>query len=132
MDKLVHAFVTDADALCAEVGVARKPHAVGKSATAVPSDTEEEELTCDVCVMDYDRSKFFALDCGHLFCLECWAEYLSVAVGVGALCLCWPGLKLGLPLSLTPSARYRRFCSSRSAMRVEHDVHAGRVLVQSG
>ena len=39
-----------------------------------------QEYICEICMLAYPRTEMTGLECGHLFCLECWDSYLHVMV----------------------------------------------------
>ncbi len=39
-----------------------------------------QEYICNVCTLAYPKSGMAGLQCGHLFCHECWDMYLKVMV----------------------------------------------------
>lgn len=38
------------------------------------------EYICEICMLAYSQSEMAGLQCGHLFCHECWDSYLRVMV----------------------------------------------------
>ena len=45
---------------------------------------------CEVCLMDKGSTEGFSMGCGHMFCVDCWGESLSVGVkdtSTGGTCL---------------------------------------------
>ncbi len=38
------------------------------------------EYICEICMLAYPQSGMAGLECGHLFCHECWDSYLRVMV----------------------------------------------------
>ncbi|CAD6244757.1 GSCOCG00013458001-RA-CDS [Cotesia congregata] len=59
------------------------PLSVSKS-KELPSDSTE---FCEICLSPFPRSLMTGLECGHRFCGDCWAEYLSVKVMSEGKCL---------------------------------------------
>lgn len=39
-----------------------------------------QEYICEICMLAYPHSEMAGLECGHLFCHECWDSYLRVMV----------------------------------------------------
>ena len=42
-----------------------------------------EEVSCGTCLCEVPRSEATAMDCGHLFCNDCWKQHLSIQIGDG-------------------------------------------------
>lgn len=40
--------------------------------------TERDNVECPICMEDTVRSATHALSCGHRYCEDCWARYLTV------------------------------------------------------
>ncbi|XP_044582922.1 E3 ubiquitin-protein ligase ARIH1-like [Cotesia glomerata] len=59
------------------------PSSVSKS-KELPSDSTE---FCGICLSPFIRSLMTGLECGHRFCGDCWAKYLSVKVMSEGECL---------------------------------------------
>jgi len=49
---------------------------------ATPCEEGEAGILCEVCYLEYpnEYSDFFALDCEHMFCVNCVAEHLKTAI----------------------------------------------------
>ena len=37
-------------------------------------------LDCDICCLSLPRQMMTGLECGHLFCTQCWTEYLTTKI----------------------------------------------------
>lgn len=44
------------------------------------SATPVHEVLCEICFCSYEKNEMSGLECGHLFCLECWNQYLTTSV----------------------------------------------------
>ena len=44
--------------------------------TAAASE-EAEDGYCDICLEEFPPLQLFGLECGHLFCIPCWQNYLE-------------------------------------------------------
>ena len=44
-----------------------------------PSGQDSNESICGICYEDLQLSENFSLECGHVFCQECWVAYLEIA-----------------------------------------------------
>ena len=42
--------------------------------------TDAGEEMCDVCFEDKPKTEFFALQCGHFFCTDCWKTHLQTSL----------------------------------------------------
>lgn len=49
----------------------------GVSTNPVKKIPESKKMTCSICYDDYPSDQFFALGCGHAFCVTCWRDYLG-------------------------------------------------------
>jgi len=43
----------------------------------VPIQIDSDVLECQICYDTISKGNMTGLDCGHIFCTECWSEYLS-------------------------------------------------------
>lgn len=43
-----------------------------------------QEVSCGTCLCDVARAEATAMDCGHLFCNDCWGQHLSIQIVDGA------------------------------------------------
>lgn len=51
-------------------------------------DIKYDDLSCNICCCDYDSDDdFFALDCGHRYCNNCWKTFLITEVNKGNSCI---------------------------------------------
>ena len=39
-----------------------------------------QEYVCDICTLSCKREEMDGLECGHLFCKQCWDSYLRVMI----------------------------------------------------
>lgn len=60
--------------------------------SGVPNPKEQKKITplnakkqyeCTICMEDYDGSKMKQFVCGHIFCADCWQEYLVFTISNG-------------------------------------------------
>ncbi len=35
---------------------------------------------CDICTLSFKKEEMDGLECGHLFCKQCWDSYLRVMI----------------------------------------------------
>lgn len=42
-----------------------------------------EEVSCGTCLCEVRRADATAMDCGHLFCNDCWGQHLRIQIGEG-------------------------------------------------
>ncbi|KAF7840909.1 putative E3 ubiquitin-protein ligase ARI1 isoform X1 [Senna tora] len=62
--------------LFAEAGVSVENHC--ESGSAVPSS-----IMCEICIEDVPSDKATRMDCGHIFCNNCWTEHFIVKINEG-------------------------------------------------
>eukprot|EP01120_Amphizonella_sp_Union-15-10_P002490 TRINITY_DN1273_c0_g1_i4.p1 TRINITY_DN1273_c0_g1~~TRINITY_DN1273_c0_g1_i4.p1 ORF type:complete len:614 (+),score=95.91 TRINITY_DN1273_c0_g1_i4:141-1982(+) len=74
--KLLEKYFDDPDKFLTAVGVKR----LGKSSTIVKNCAG---MSCLVCMSDLEKGKARALSCGHIFCNDCWKNYLEVQIKDG-------------------------------------------------
>ena len=44
------------------------------------SSSSASVLDCDICCLSLPRQMMTGLECGHLFCTQCWTEYLTTKI----------------------------------------------------
>ena len=79
---LVAKYLANPQQLCEDAGV---PSPQSKVRSVPPSGTEVTELLCESCICEESSDNMYALACGHQFCLDCWEQYLNVALEIGML-----------------------------------------------
>jgi ariadne-1 len=89
-DRLLHAWVEDAQRVCRDAGVSQTNVAAARPNTASASAANGMCLVCADSVTD-DSS--FALNCGHVMCHGCWSNYLSLKISEGVTALTCPAVK---------------------------------------
>ncbi|XP_027553701.1 E3 ubiquitin-protein ligase ARIH1 isoform X6 [Neopelma chrysocephalum] len=50
-----------------------------------------QDMSCQICYLNYPNSYFTGLECGHKFCMQCWSEYLTTKImeeGMGQTISC--------------------------------------------
>ena len=66
---------------------------------------------CDVCYCNYKEEDFFALKCGHSFCVNCVADHLRINIESGnAMKL--PCMQQGCKVKFGP-AEIQSFCTAK-------------------
>ncbi|KAH6803041.1 RING/U-box superfamily protein [Perilla frutescens var. frutescens] len=62
--------------------------AVGISTKPKPKQiTNKEKNYCKICMETVNLSRMLSTSCGHLFCSDCWINYIAVSINDGAQCL---------------------------------------------
>lgn len=55
-----------------------------KDPPPLKTSPDEEEVSCLICLLPSSEEKLFSLDCGHVFCTECWELYLTEKISSGS------------------------------------------------
>lgn len=42
------------------------------------NNNTDEDFDCSICFDTKPKSQFFSLACNHIFCIDCWIDYLKV------------------------------------------------------
>ncbi|XP_043694551.1 probable E3 ubiquitin-protein ligase ARI5 [Telopea speciosissima] len=77
--KVHEAWFADVEKVRKAVGLLEQP--------IVEIPEKVKELTCGICFEINSLDKMAASVCGHLFCVSCWAGYISTSINDGPQCL---------------------------------------------
>ena len=84
-EKLMERYYTeDQEAMFQEAQVI-SPNRSRETAAALrsqrpSSSSSASVLDCDICCLSLPRQMMTGLECGHLFCTQCWTEYLTTKI----------------------------------------------------
>ncbi|XP_073305011.1 probable E3 ubiquitin-protein ligase ARI2 isoform X1 [Primulina huaijiensis] len=78
VDNVLTSFVEKGkEHLCAKAGISL-PDSSSFSSSHVLTDT-----TCEICYNEFPTDEMTTMECGHIFCDECWTNYFIVQINEG-------------------------------------------------
>ncbi|XP_042483649.1 probable E3 ubiquitin-protein ligase ARI8 [Macadamia integrifolia] len=79
--KVQEEWFADEEKVCKAVGLSDKP-------VVLEIQEKVKEVTCNICFENFcSLDKVASAVCGHLFCVSCWAGYISSSIKDGPGCL---------------------------------------------
>ena len=78
-EKLMERFYSDDQEKMFEEAQVISPYkSAATSSSSRPGSSSV--LECEICCLSLSRNMMTGLECGHLFCTQCWTEYLTTKI----------------------------------------------------